>query len=109
LFSAAASPDTEAAREFEGWRQVYATCSEAMVERLPEVREDIERRHRMVALQCALELQQRYVKERPIQRLCSAILSQSAIILHRVGIGVFAERLYARALYPNGTVGRGRV
>ena len=106
LFSAAASPDTTAAQEFEGWRQLYATCSAALVEHVPDIREQICHKHSLTALQHALQQQLEHTKGRPIRRLCSAILSGTAILLRRVGMCHFAERLYARALYPEGTVGR---
>jgi hypothetical protein len=106
LFSPAASPDTTAAQEFESWRQLYATCSAALVERVPDVKEHLGRQHSLTALQHALQLQIEHTKGRPIRRLSSAILSRTAILLRRVGMSDFAERLYARALYPEGTVGR---
>lgn len=107
LFSPAASPDTRAADEVEKWRKAYAAYVELLVERVPDVREPLEREHRLRAAQCALERRLDESKGRPLSsRSLSPLLSKVAILLGRAGLRGAAGRLYATTLYPKGTVGR---
>jgi len=106
LFSPAASPDTRAADELEKWRQAYVAYVEPLVERSPDVREPLEREHRLRALQSALGRRLEESKGRPLDRSLSALLSKAAILLGRAGMRSVAARLYTTALYPKGTVGR---
>ena len=102
-FSAAASPDTQAADELEKWTHAYAGVLETLVDIVPDARESLERSHRLLAAQRALE---RAEKSRPVDRFLSALLSRLAILFGRVGMNEVAGRLYTIALYPKGTIGR---
>ena len=106
LFSPVASPDTRAAEELDRWRRAYVGYVEPFVERAPNVREPLEREHRLRAAQRALGRRLEESKGRPLDRWLSALLSKAAILLGRAGMRGVAGRLYATALYPKGTVGR---
>jgi hypothetical protein len=106
LFSPAATPDRAAKQEFDGWRLLYVACAEALLARVPEVRERLDRRHEMTALRHALGRRLQQTEGRTLHRIGSAVLSQAAGAVRRLGLRHLAGRLEAAALYPSGSVGR---
>lgn len=106
LFSPATQPDEAAAAELDGWRGLHAGCAEALLTRVPEVRARLERHHAMTALRHALQRRLEETEGRSARRIFLAVLSQTAGIARRVGLGSLAARLDATALYPAESVGR---
>lgn len=106
LFSSAHNPNTIAAAETEGWRLIYRACSDTLVDHVPEVREQLERKHNLTLARHAVERKVDYGKARPLSRLAANVFSRMSFVLNKLGFESAAMRLYSRGLYPKGTVGR---
>ncbi len=108
LFSPIHSPNTFAEEEVTGWQMISQVCINALVERVPEIKGDIERQQRLISVRCIVERRMDYNKTRLFQRVTASVLSRISIGLSRLGFKNIAEQLYATSLYPPGTVGRSK-
>jgi len=108
LFSSVDSPDTVAQAEFKGWVIVSRGFMNALVERVPRLRGEIEREHELASLRHTMERRIDYNKTRWLQRFTTYLVSWISIRLNRTGFEKMANKLYTWSLYPPGTVGRSR-
>jgi len=108
LFSSVNSPNTVAEAEFRGWVIVSRACRNALVERVPGLRGEIEREHELTILRHTMERSINYNKTRWFQRFTALLVSWMSIQLNRIGFKKIGNELYAWSLYPPGTVGRSK-
>lgn len=106
LFSPVQSPSAIAKGEIDGWRLLLRVCTDELVKKVPEVKEQLEREQDLILLRHSLERRKDFNKNRPFEKLFSMVLSSISIALNRVGFKSIAETLYGCSLYPKGTVGR---
>jgi hypothetical protein len=105
LLSPANSPNAQAAKEAEAWRQSYRVCADTLIRHVPDVRNHVDETHRLRGLGRIMERRLETAPGR-IDRSLAAFLSKVAIKLGRVGLRRASGYLYAAALFPKGTVGR---
>jgi hypothetical protein len=108
LFSSLDSPNTVAEAEVTGWLMVSRACTNALVERVPQLRGEIDRQQKLISVRHTIERRIDYNKTRWFQRLTTYLLSRISIQLNRIGFQKMANGLYVRSLYPPGTVGRSK-
>jgi len=102
LFSPAERPDRRAAEENKRWEAAYVAYSKALFEKVPAVRDDINKQHKLLVAQHAVS--RRLAQHKG--HFPPGILSQAAIWCGRIGLERLSSNLYARALYPKGSIGR---
>ena len=106
LFSPAQTPDTVAQTEAEAWERLWDVFSKALVEQVPEVEVELHEKKRLsIPQQLMRQKVQQESGNRPAM-FASSVTSRLAIVLNSLGCKSIAHRLYARALFPSGSVGR---
>jgi hypothetical protein len=106
FYSPAHSPNTTAQEEIEGWHLIYKAISNTLVEKVPQIRGELEKLHTRTLLRHSIERTVAYNKTRPLLRISENIFSSLSFALDKLGFQRAAKQLYARSLYPKGTVGR---
>ena len=108
-FSPAHSPNIGAKNESEQWDELWKAWSALLLEKVPDIADEVNRRHRLIVARPSVETSLQNKSGKPLQRMVAAVLSWLAIGLGKFGIADIPERLYALALYPKGSVGRGKL
>ena len=106
FFSSNNSPNTAAKTESEQWDQLWGVCSNILLEQIPDLREQIDRRHQLNVLRHHMAQRLAYNNRKPFKKLITAGLSRMARTLNTVGVRRIANHISMLALYPKGTVGR---
>ncbi len=106
MFSRADTPNAAAAAESAGWKNTWSACAETLINLAPELRDKLDEQQRMVALHYHLSRRVEYNSTRPFARVASYVFSYASFALKRIGLRSLAQAIYARGLYPAGTVGR---
>ncbi|MFI4922595.1 MAG: hypothetical protein ACHP6J_02645 [Burkholderiales bacterium] len=106
LFSSAQAPDTIAQTEADAWERLRDVFSKALVEIVPGIEGELRHKKDLVIAQRLLEWKVQQDHGGRASKLASSVMSRLAITLNRFGCKGIAQRLYAKALYPPGTVGR---
>jgi hypothetical protein len=101
LFSRAHSPNLQAKSEMQGWKTV---CE--LKNKISEAADMIEEQHDLAVLKYSIKRAADYNESKPSRRFTAHVRSSLLIKLDEIGLRRVASRLYARALYPKGTVGR---
>ena len=108
FFSALDSPEVAVRQaETEAWRGIWEACQKALVKMVPEVREQLEEKHKIGELKQIISRRVEYNATRPLQRFFSHVLTTTSQYLNKIGIRGISLRLSKAAMYPKGTVGRG--
>ncbi|MBI4824820.1 MAG: hypothetical protein HY807_00145 [Nitrospirae bacterium] len=105
LFSFANSPNTTAKAESERWSNVRDKWLDLLSELAPDLRELLQRQNKLTEFGHHLTRSLDYNKTKPFKRITSSILSYLSMFMGKLGFDKIGERLYARALFPKGTVG----
>jgi hypothetical protein len=105
MFSSAHMPNEIAAAESEGWRQLCRICTDKLVKNVPEVRGQLEKQESYASLKHTIKRRVDYNKTRPFSRLAESVISPISFGLDKLGFKGIALQLYARSMYPRGTVG----
>lgn len=106
LFSPAQAPDTRAQTETDAWERLWDVFSQTLVDKVPEIKEQLRRKKDLLISQRLLQQKLQQDRGNPAAALAASMMGRLAIALNRLGCGGIARRLYKRALYPSGTVGR---
>lgn len=106
MFSPANAPDTEAAAEYEGWRGYWFECYETLLARDPEQQAQLLGKQRLNSLNQTRKRRAEFNSRSVSDRIGTILLSQAAYVVNKVGMNDSAVKMYARCLYPSGTVGR---
>jgi hypothetical protein len=109
LFSWAYSPDTGAKSEMDGWKIICEACLGELKNKLSEAADMIEEQYDLAVLKYSLKRAVDYNDAKPTRKFKATVRSSLLIKLDKVGFRDVASRLYRRALYPKGTVGRERL
>lgn len=88
------------------WRQALQVCAEALIERVPDIKENLIQQHQLTGLSHALKRRVEYNATRPIERISALFLSYASFWLKAIGLKKIGLDLYRLALYPKGSVGR---
>lgn len=106
FFSLSNSPNTAAKTESEQWEQLWRVCSNILSEQVPDLGEQIERRHRLNLLRHHMAQRVAYNNRKPFEKLIAVSVAKMAMALNTLGVHGIANHLYMLALYPKGTIGR---
>jgi len=105
-FSFADSPDNVAKMEREGWEILCHALFDSLVEKIPDARETLEGLRGRSLLLHAMRRRLEYNEGKTFKKLTGVLLSKMSFVFNRLGFRRIAESLYARALYPKGTIAR---
>jgi hypothetical protein len=106
LFSFADSPNSVANTEREGWTVLRRAFFDLLVREIPDLRESLDSLQRRILLQHSLERRVEYNEGKPWRQISSIVMSKVSFLFDSLGFRRIAFDLYARALYPKGTVAR---
>jgi hypothetical protein len=105
-FSRADSPDSVAKIEVECWEILCRSFFDSLVEIIPDQQEKIEGLQGKILLHHAMRRRLEYNEGKTFRNLTARLLSEISFVFNRLGLSSIARNLYARALYPKGTVAR---
>lgn len=106
MFSPAYAPDETAVSEYEGWRRIWSESCTILVEHSPELQTELATEQRLQSLQHTRRRREAYNRTKPGESISSILYSQTAYVINKLGFNAKAVQLYARHLYPCGSVGR---
>jgi hypothetical protein len=106
LFSWEYSPNTKAKSEMHGWKIICEACLSELKNKISEAPDMIEEQHELAVLKYSIKRAVDYSESKPSRKFKANVRSAILIKLDKIGFSGVASRLYARALYPKGTVGR---
>ncbi len=106
LFSPAYSPNTNAKSEMRGWMIICEACLGELKNKITEAADIVEGQHNLAVLKYSMKRAVDYDKSKPSRKFKANVRSSILIKLDEIGLRRVASRLYVRALYPKGTVGR---
>jgi len=106
MFSPAYAPDETAVSEYEGWRSVWNESVATLLEKSPELQAELATEQRLQSLNHTRRRREAYNRTKPGESLSSILYSQIAYVINKLGFSAKAVQLYAKHLYPPGTVGR---
>lgn len=107
-FSLAEAPNTDAQTEMESWQAVSTSLLDSLKAQAPSASEQIEQKHNLIVLQHSLKRAAKYNESTLFRKVRATALSKMSFMLNSIGFNGLASRMYSSALYPEGTVGRGR-
>ena len=108
LFSSSQAPDTKAQTETKEWELLWRRFSQALGDKVPGIEEQLRRKKDLLIAQRLLERKTKQDSGSRGAMFASSTMSSLAITLNQLGYRSIAQRLYKRALYPSGTVGRAK-
>jgi len=106
MFSPVCAPDETAVAEFEGWRRIWSESCAVLVEQSPELKAELSTEQRQQSLRHTRRRRDAYNSTKPGESMSSILYSQIAYVVNKLGFNDRAVKLYAKHLYPYGTVGR---
>jgi len=106
MFSPAYAPDETAVSEYEGWRRIWNESVAMLVEHSPELQTELATEQRLQSLKHTRMRRDAFNRTKPGESLSSILYSQTAYVINKLGFNAKAVQLYAKHLYPCGTVGR---
>jgi hypothetical protein len=106
LFSQAYSPNMQAKSEMDGWKMICEACLAELKNKIAAAADMIEEQHDLAVLKYSIKRAVDYNESKPSRKFKANVRSSILVKLDEIGLRRFASRLYARALYPKGTVGR---
>lgn len=108
LFSSAYSPNTKAKSEMHGWKIICEACLGELKNKISAAADMVEEQHNLAVLKYSMKRAVDYNESKPSRKFKANVRSSILIKLDEIGLRRIASRLYVRALYPKGTVGRAR-
>ncbi len=106
LFSQAYSPNMMAKSEMNGWKIICEACLDELKNKISEAAYMIEEQRNLAVLKYSLKRAVAYNESKLSRKIRANVRSSLLIKLDEIGLRRVAARLYARTLYPKGTVGR---
>jgi hypothetical protein len=106
LFSSAYSPNMKAKSEMHGWKIICEACLVELKNKISAAADMINEQHNLAVLKYSMKRAVRYNESKPSRKFKANVRSSILVKLDEIGLRRIASRLYVRALYPKGTVGR---
>jgi hypothetical protein len=106
LFSPISNSDIDARNNMECYSILWKTFADSLVKIVPDIDRVIGEERKLLNLKYSLERRVEETKNRPILTSWNVVLSKLSFFFNSIGFKNLAERLYAIALFPSGSVGR---
>ena len=106
LFSSAQAPDTRAQIENDAWKRMWDVFSKALIDRKPEIEEQLRKIKDLSIAQKILERKLQLDSGNQAAVFATSTMGSLSLTLNRLGFRGIARGLYKLALFPSGSVGR---